>query len=113
MSTFKEESENHYGFITSSVSRPIIISNLVSIMRENLYLETDRETLKEMTTFIKRDDGKSGACDGAHDDLVMASAIAHYIAIDYEHNILKNDTDGDFLRSNFSTSPENETFLEW
>ena len=113
MSTFRDESEKHYGFITTSVSRPIIISNLVTIMRENLQLETDRETLKEMTTFIKRDDGKSAACDGAHDDLVMASAIAHYIAIDYEHNTEKIDTGNNFLVSNFSTLPQNDTFLEW
>ncbi len=113
MSTFKEESENHYGFITSSVSRPIIISNLVSVMRENLYLETDRETLREMTTFIKRDDGKSAACDGAHDDLVMASAIARYIAIDYDHNIAEIDTGSCFLDKNFSPPPQNDTFLEW
>ena len=85
LSTMSDKTENYYGFITSSVTRPIIISNLVSIMRENIRLETDRETLGEMTTFIKRDDGKWAAADGAHDDLVMASAIAHYIAIDYPH----------------------------
>ena len=85
LSTMSDKTENYYGFITSSVTRPIIISNLVSIMRENIRLETDRETLKEMTTFIKRDDGKQAAANGAHDDLVMASAIAHYIAIDYPH----------------------------
>lgn len=85
LSTMSDKTENYYGFITSSVTRPIIISNLVSIMRENIRLETDRETLREMTTFIKRDDGKWAAADGAHDDLVMASAIAHYIAIDYSH----------------------------
>ena len=113
MSTFKSESEKHYGFITTAVSRPIIISNLVSVMRENLYLETDKETLKEMTTFIKRDDGKCAACDGAHDDLVMASAIARYIGIDYEHNIVDTDTGSDFLSKHFSDSLQKDTFLEW
>ena len=82
-------------------------------MRENLYLETDKQTLKEMTTFIRRDDGKTGACNGAHDDLVMASAIARYVAIDYEHNIKKIDTGNDFLSKNFSSPLQNESYLEW
>lgn len=113
MSTYSDETEKHYGFITTSVSRPIIISNLVSIMRENLRLETDRETLIEMTTFIKRNDGRSAACDGAHDDLVMSSAIARYIGIDYDHNIGIIDTSLDFLDKNFSSLTANNSFMEW
>ena len=66
-----------------------------------------------MTTFIKHEDGKVSACNGAHDDLVMASAIAHYIGNDYEHNMLKIDTSSDFLTSNFSISQKNDTYLEW
>lgn len=116
MTTMYDANENFYGFVTSSVTRPIIISNLVSIMRENIRLETDRETLKEMTTFIKRDDGKQAAADGAHDDLVMASAIAHYIAIDYDHNISVTDTNRDFLETAFGGSFESESnneYIEW
>ena len=113
MSTFAEESEKHYGFLTTSVTRPIIIANLVSVMRENLHLETHRQTLVEMTTFIKRDDGRSAACDGAHDDLVLASAIARYVSIDYEHNIIIIDTSQDFLEKNFSSLPQNKSFMEW
>ena len=113
MSTYNDVSEKYYGFVTTSVSRPIIIANLVSVMRENLYLETDRQTLVEMTTFIKRDDGRSAACDGAHDDLVLASAIARYVSIDYEHNTIIIDTSDDFLEKNFSSLPSNNTFMEW
>ncbi len=113
MTTYSDQKENHYGFITSSVSRPIIISNLVSVMRENLRLETDRQTLKEMTTFVKRDDGRVGACNGAHDDLVMASAIARYVSIDYPHNVEEIDTAKDFLSSNFSPPLQNDSYLEW
>ncbi|MBQ7353522.1 MAG: hypothetical protein IJW54_05940 [Clostridia bacterium] len=113
LTTSADIPEGFYGFVTSSITRPIIISNLVSIMRENVHLETDRETLKEMTTFIKRDDGKHAAADGAHDDLVMASAIAHYIAIDYEHSIkdLKNDFDA--LDRFFNSSVEENSYMEW
>ena len=113
MSTYNDVNEKHYGFVTTSVSRPIIIANLVSVMRENLHFETDRQTLIEMTTFIKRDDGRSAACDGAHDDLVMASAIARYVSIDYDHNIIIIDTSEDFLEKNFSSLSSNNTFMEW
>ncbi len=103
-----------YGFVTSALTRPIIISNLVAIMRENLFLETDRQTLCEMTTFIKRSDGKSAAADGAHDDLVMASAIAHYIAIDYDHRAKTIDTSSGFFKQNFTLPPlQEENYMEW
>ena len=114
MSTFKDESEAHFGFVTTSISRPIIISNLVSIMRESPWLETDKQTLIEMTTFVRRRDGRQGACDGAHDDLVMSCAIARFISIDYEHSILVFDKDNGILNSSFSLQNENnDTFMEW
>lgn len=114
MTTGADVPENYYGFVTSSVTRPIIISNLVSVMRENIRLETDRETLKEMTTFIKRADGRHAASDGAHDDLVMASAIAHYIAIDYEHQIKDVGNEFDALKEFFDTDIDGGgEFIDW
>lgn len=114
MTTGADVPENYYGFVTSSVTRPIIISNLVSVMRENIRLETDRETLKEMTTFIKRADGKHAASDGAHDDLVMASAIAHYIGIDYEHQIKDVGNEFDALKEFFNTDIDvGGEFIDW
>ncbi len=90
LSTQGDVKEKEYGFITTTTSRPIIISNMVAVMRENIRLETDRETLKEMTTFIRHDNGKKAAAIGAHDDLVIASAIARFVANDYTHEITVN-----------------------
>ena len=102
------------GFLTTAITRPLIISNLVSIMRECLYLETDRETLMEMATFVKRSDGRTAAIDGAHDDLVMASAIARFIAQDYTHTYITENTDNDFLNKHFSSPPlQEENYMEW
>lgn len=115
LGTFKDENEKQYGFLTTSATRPVIISNLVTTMRENIKLETDRETLKEMTTFIKRHDGKQAAADGAHDDLVMASAIAHFIALNYEHQLIEVNKNQDALRQFYesnSFSDEN-SYMEW
>ncbi len=111
--SYNGERINNLGFLTTSLTRPIIISNLVSVMRDNLYLETDRQTLNEMTTFIRHDDGKSAAAAGAHDDLVMASAIARYIGIEYEHNKIKTDTSEDFLLKNFYSPKKIDSYLEW
>ena len=109
-----EDSPESYGFVTSALTRPIIISNLVSVMRECIFLETDRQTLYEMTTFIKRSDGKSAAADGSHDDLVMASAIAHFIAIDYEHKPKHANPCCEFLTQNFTPLPlQEENYMEW
>lgn len=70
--------ESKIGFVTTKKTKPIIINNLVRIMREDIWYETDIETLKEMLTFIRIDD-KTEAQKGCHDDLVMALAIAHYV----------------------------------
>jgi hypothetical protein len=114
LSTFKDENESHFGFITTSVSRPIIIANLVSVMRECPELETDRQTLIEMTTFVRHKDGRHSACDGAHDDLVLSCAIAWYIAIDFEHNMKIIDTEHEILTNYFSSQTQNSNiFMEW
>lgn len=106
--------ETRYGFVTTSISRPIIVSNLVSIMRENIYLETDKQTLIEMSTFIKGKDMRGEGAPGTHDDLVMASAIARFIGIDYLHSLKIIDNANDFLKSHFSPiSLQEETYMEW
>lgn len=70
--------QHKYGFITSKVSRPVIIANLVEIVRENTELINDISTLEEMLTFVRNEKGKPEAQQGKHDDLIMSLAIAHY-----------------------------------
>ena len=68
-----------FGFETTSKTRPIIISNLITWARENIDSINDRTTLEEMLTFVRNEDYRPEAEEGAHDDCVMALAIAHYI----------------------------------
>ena len=68
-----------YGFKTTSVTRPVIIANLVRITRETPELLNDFSTLSEMLTFVRNSSGRAEAKAGAHDDLVMALAIAYRI----------------------------------
>lgn len=67
-----------YGFRTGVLTRPSAIALLVQVMREHPDSVDDVTTLEEMMTFVRNDAGKACAADGAHDDTVMALAIAHY-----------------------------------
>ena len=68
-----------YGFNTNRITRPAIIADYKALFRECPEIECDKETLREMLTFIRHEDGKESAMDGKHDDLVMADCIAHFI----------------------------------
>ena len=114
-SLYSASSEEYTGFLTTSVTRPLIIANLVTQMRENLSLETDRDTLLEMVNFIRHPSGKPQAAEGKHDDLVMASAIARYVALTYPSCERMEAVKGNILKSSFSLNEaESEnTFMEW
>lgn len=77
--TFGGMTERSYGFRTTSLTRPVIISELVKLVREDVDIFNDKSTLEEMLSFVRNDRGKPEAAPGAHDDLVMAIAIAHRI----------------------------------
>lgn len=68
-----------YGFVTNTKTRPVIIAGLVQAVRDDVACVSDRTTIEEMLTFVRSDSWKPEAEDGAHDDTVMALAIAHYI----------------------------------
>lgn len=67
------------GFETTPVTRPIIIAGLVRALRDDPAMEPDLPTLKELTTFVKKENSRQEAVTGGHDDLVLALAIAHQI----------------------------------
>lgn len=70
--------DKSYGFKTTSITRPVIIAELVKIVREEVELINDKLTLEEMLTFVRNEKGRPEAQQGAHDDLVMGLAIAYY-----------------------------------
>lgn len=65
-----------YGYHTNKKTKPILISNMVACLRDELYIERNIEALDEMATYEKKQNGSYGATDGHHDDQVMARAIA-------------------------------------
>lgn len=76
---FTKNIEKSYGFKTTAITRPLILAQLQTIMKELTELIVDEDTLKEALTFIKNERGRPEAQVGYHDDLVMALAIAYYI----------------------------------
>ena len=68
-----------YGFHTNVSTKPMIISSLVRIVREGLYVERDARCLDELMVYERRPDGSYGAVSGHHDDLVMTRAIGLHI----------------------------------
>ena len=68
-----------YGFHTNVKTKPEIISTLVEVVRERLYVERDERCLDEYATYVRRQNGSYGATDGKHDDLLMTRAIGLHI----------------------------------
>ena len=77
--TYTGKTEKRFGFKTTSLTRPTIISRLVEIVREHCDLINDRETLEELLTIIRNEKGRIEAPEGGHDDMMMALAIAHEV----------------------------------
>ncbi|WP_313798807.1 PBSX family phage terminase large subunit [Cytobacillus sp.] len=72
-----KKKQHKFGFRTDRMSRPVIIAELVKIVRESVDLINDIETLNEMLTFVRNENGKPEAQEGKHDDLIISLAIAH------------------------------------
>jgi len=64
------------GWLTSAVSRPMMIENLGAVLATEPGLFRSPRLLNECRTFVRLADGNSGAAAGTHDDCVMAMAIA-------------------------------------
>lgn len=76
---YNNKYEKSYGFKTTSITRPYILGLLQEIVHDNIDVIQDKDTLREMLTFIVNDKGRAEAEEGYHDDLVMALAISYYI----------------------------------
>jgi hypothetical protein len=68
-----------YGFHTNVATKPMIISTLVKVIREGLYVERDKRCIDEYLNYEKKPNGSFGAKAGTHDDLLMTRAIGLHI----------------------------------
>ena len=105
--TYTHKTEKRFGFKTTSLTRPTIISKLVEIVREHCTLINDRVTLEELLTIVRNEKGRIEAPQGGHDDMMMGLAIAHHIR---EQVVFESEAIIVEQRDNFMIEVENEYY---
>jgi hypothetical protein len=70
------EKVGQLGWLTSAASRPAMIENMAAVLMAEPGLFHSPCLLEECRTFVRRADGNAAAMPGAHDDCVLAMAIA-------------------------------------
>ena len=73
------KTEKRFGFKTTSITRPTIISYLIAFVREHCDLINDEDTLLELLTIVRNEKGRIEAPEGGHDDQMMGLAIAYEV----------------------------------
>jgi hypothetical protein len=76
---YEDRMNRSNGWVTTVSTRPRIIEFLGELLRQEPGLFASTRLLQECRTFLRNEDGTSGAASGAHDDTVMAMAIAQYV----------------------------------
>lgn len=95
---FRDEKNDKAGWYTTESSRAVALSSIEDAVRKSEWATPDRMLTSEMLTFVVNDKGKAVAAASCHDDLVLATAIAHYLASQATTPIRapKNPTGGRF-----------------
>ena len=74
--SISKKMQEKFGWKTDRNTRPLIISEEQSIVKEHIELFTDIETIDEMLTFIYDENLRPDATEGKHDDLLFSDMIA-------------------------------------
>lgn len=62
--TYTGSLEKRFGFKTTLITRPTILSNLIEIVREHTELINDKDTLEELLTIVRNEKGRIEAPEG-------------------------------------------------
>ena len=108
--TYTGKTEKRYGFKTTSLTRPTIISALIELVREHCDTINDKDTLEELLTIVRNEKGRIEAPAGAHDDQMMSLAIAHEIR---SQVVFVNEPIIVPSQFNFSAERQNEAHYDW
>lgn len=106
--TYVSKHEKSFGFKTTSITRPLILANLQEIVKDEINKINDKDTLREMLTFIVNKNGRAEAEQSYHDDLVMGLAITYYIRTQQEMKKSKTQYEqmNDFFDKEFGQDDE-------
>jgi hypothetical protein len=78
------------GWLTNAATRPAMVENLAAVVGTAPELFHSPRFLEECRTFVRHGDGWTGALGGAHDDCVMAMAIAFAVRKEVAGALSKN-----------------------
>ena len=80
------------------LTRPIIISRLIEIVREHTEKINDKETLEELLIITRNEDGRIEAPAGCHDDDMMGLAIAYETKeqVDFSQDVITTPSQHQF-----------------
>jgi hypothetical protein len=67
------------GWLTTAGSKPGMISRMGALLVESPWLFFSKRLLGECRTFVSSANGRTGAANGAHDDCLMAMAVAQAV----------------------------------
>jgi hypothetical protein len=89
----RELNVKKFGWRTDLRTRPNILANLHTVMSQTPDVINSKALLGEMLTFIRNEDMRPEAAPGAHDDLVIAAAIAHYIRGQQRYTVTEDNAE--------------------
>ncbi len=67
------------GWLTTAGSKPAMVSRLGALLAESPGMFASARMLAECRTFVRFENGSTGAANGAHDDCLMAMAVAQAV----------------------------------
>jgi hypothetical protein len=70
------EQDGQMGWLTTAATRPAMVENFAAILATAPRLFRSPRLLNECRTFVRHTDGSTAAAGGAHDDCILAMAIA-------------------------------------
>lgn len=71
------------GFHMNSSTKPLILNTLEAGLEDGTLIEPDRRAADELDVFESKPDGRLGAVEGNHDDVVISVAGAAWLALKY------------------------------
>ncbi|MDE1176723.1 MAG: terminase [Edaphobacter sp.] len=75
----QDDRGGQHGWLTSLATKPVMIARLNDLLAQSPQVFASERLLREMRSYITLPRGGTGAASGAHDDCVMAIAIAHAV----------------------------------
>lgn len=74
--SYSDRLTKRVGFLTTSKTKPLIVDNMRSLLRQGVSGLADKEYIGELRTYVVDEKGVTNAKEKCHDDRVMSWAIA-------------------------------------